>query len=133
MSRLSLNLITTVLVWILLTGTGIGEEQDLRIAVASDTQGKNGKISMSAGRAPYFLIFDKESHLLETVTNPHADDPSGSGPSTASFLADKKVGLLLAGRFGPKMAAALQSVKIKYLEKQGTILDGVRGIVKHAK
>lgn len=132
MFRLPISLITIVLLWIFLPGTGVGAEQELRIAVASDTQEKSGSISMSAGRAPYFLIFDRDGKLLETVANPHADDPGGSGPSTAAFLADKKVGLIVAGRFGPKMATALQSVKIKYFERQGTIVDGVKG-VEHAK
>jgi len=132
MFRLPISILSAVLVWFLLAGTGVGVEQELKIAVASDGKVKSGVISMSAGRAPYFLFFDGGGNLLEAVANPHADDSGGAGPSAAAFLADKKVGLLLAGRVGPKMVDALQSVKIKYIEKQGTIIDGIKG-VGHAK
>ena len=66
-------------------------------------------------------FFDKDGNLLKTVTNPHARDKGGAGPSTANFLADKNIKIVIAGRFGTKMKNALKAANIQYLEKQGLI------------
>ena len=87
---------------------------------------------MEAGRAPYYLIFDLDGKLFEAVANPYAGAASGAGGSTADFLAEKKVNMVIAGRFGSKMAAALKAADIKYIEKQGIAIDVIKG-AEHAK
>ena len=131
MLHVRMSIMTGLLAWLLFAGVCVAAESEFRIAVAADGQEKTGQISKVAGRAPYFLIFDKGSNLLETVANPHADAAGGAGPDTANFLAGKKINLVLAGRFGHKMAVALTAANIKFIEQQGIIIDGVKG-VNHA-
>ena len=121
-----------LLAWLLFIGVCIAGEPEFKIAVASNGQEKSGQVSMEAGRAPYYLIFDKAGNLLETAVNPHAGAAGGAGGSTAGFLAEKKVNMVIAGRFGSKMAAALKAAEIKYIEKQGIAIDVIKG-VEHAK
>lgn len=131
MLHVRLSIMSGLFAWLFFAGICLAGEPAFRIAVAADGQEKTGKISRVAGRAPYFMFFDKDGNLLETTANPHADAAGGAGPDTANFLAGKKVNLVLAGRFGPKMAAALQAANIKFIEQQGIIVDEVKG-VSHA-
>lgn len=117
---------------LLCAGHGVAGEENFTIAVASDSQKIDGQVSTVAARAPYFLFFDNEGSLLEAVANPHADAAGGVGPHTANFLADKQIKVVVAGRFGTKMKNALNTAEIEYLEKQGSILDSIKGVI-HAK
>ena len=117
---------------LLFTAICTAGEPEFKVAVAADSKEKSGQISMVAGRAPYFLIFDKAGKLLETVDNPHTDAKGGVGRSTANFLAKKKVTVVIAGRFGSKMVSALKATNIKYIERQGVAVDEIKG-VEHAK
>ena len=131
MLHVRMSIISGLLAWLLFAGICVAGEPEFTIAVAADGQEKTGQISKVAGRAPYFLIFDKGSNLLEAVANPHADAAGGAGPRTANFLADKHIKVVIAGHFGSKMSNALEAANIKYVEKQGIIIDGVKG-VNHA-
>lgn len=117
---------------LLFAGHGVAGEENFTVAVASDSQKINGKISTVAARASYFLFFDNEGSLLEAIANPHADATGGTGPLTANFLADKHVKVVVAGRFGTKMRNALNDANIEFLEIQGSILDSIKGVI-HAK
>ena len=127
-----MRLIGGLLVWLLFIGVCIAGEPEFKIAVASNGQEKSGQVSMEAGRAPYYLFFDKDGSLLEAAANPYADTAGGAGGSTADFLAKKKVNVVIGGRFGSKMAAALEAANITYIEKQGIVTDVIKG-VEHVK
>ncbi len=127
-----IRIIGVLLAWLLFTGICVAGEQEFKIAVAANGQEKSGQVSMEAGRAPYYLIFNLDGSLLETTANPHAGAARGAGGSTADFLAEKKVNVVIAGSFGSKMAAALEAANIKYIEKQGIVIDVIKG-VEHAK
>ena len=125
-------LINGLLVWLLFGSICAAGESELKVAAAADGQEKTSLISMVAARAPYFMIFDKNGHLLETVVNPYTDAESGAGSKTVNFLAEKKVTVIIAGRFGRKMKAALKDTNIKYIEQQGTVIDKVKEVT-HGK
>ena len=131
MFQVRIGIISGLLAWIFFSGLSFAGEE-FRIAVASDNQEKTGQISKVAARADYFLIFDRDGNLLETVANPHADVAGGAGPKAAKFLAEKKINLVIAGKIGSKMAAALKSANINYIEKQGIVINEVKG-VEHGK
>ncbi len=92
----------------------------MKIAVASEGKNLDSEVSLRGGRAPYYLIFEK-GKLLQTIKNPFAVGGGGAGWSVAYMLADKKVGLVIAGRFGPNMEFALNQKKIKFKEASGKI------------
>jgi predicted Fe-Mo cluster-binding NifX family protein len=127
-----MKLIGGLLASLLFLGVCFAGEPEFKIAVASNGQEESGQVSMEAGRALYYLIFDKAGSLLETSANPYVDVAGGAGGSTADFLAEKKVSVVIAGRFGSKMAAALEAANIKYLAKQGIVIDVIKG-VEHVK
>jgi len=132
MSNIRIKILGGLMALLLFAGHCVASEEDFMIAAASDSKEATGQISRVAARAAYFLVFDQDGNLLETVSNPHADAAGGSGPSTAKFLADKNIKVVIAGRFGAKMANALKAANIQYIEKQGIIIDEVKG-VNHEK
>ncbi len=111
---------------LLLAGTVSAGEDQLQIAVAAESTELTAMISKVAARAPYFLIFDQQNNLLQTLKNPSADVSGGAGPKAAAFLAEKKVSLVIAGQFGRKMQDALKSFKIQTVVRQGRVIDAVK-------
>jgi len=79
----------------------------MKIAIASDGKEKNSEISSRGARAPFYLVFEKEK-LIEIIKNPFAVGGGGAGWSVVHMLADKKINLVIAGRVGPNMKAALK-------------------------
>jgi len=99
--------------------------KDKRIAIASEGKDEKSEISLRGGRAPYYLVFEGKK-LVETIKNPFAVGGGGAGFSVAYMLADKKIDLAVAGRFGPNMEFALKEKKIKAKEASGTISEFVK-------
>lgn len=102
----------------------------MKIAVASTGKDKDSDVSDRAGRAPYYLIFDESKKIIETIDNPFSFGGGGAGFSVAKMLADKKVDIVVAGRFGPKMVGALEDRGLKYHEMSGKVEDAVSEVLK---
>ena len=120
------NISVSFLFLLMLAGAASAGEKQLLIAVAGESPEPTSQISKVAARAPYFLLFDGQSKLLQTLKNPNTSATGGAGPSTADFLAKHKATLVIAGQFGRKMENALHSSKIQTVERQGRILDAVK-------
>lgn len=97
-----------VVVFITVCGQS-GFAQEVKIGVAAQAPQADAQISEVAARAPYFVIFDGQGNLLETVANPYQQAGGGAGPQVVEFLAAKGVKIVIAGEFGAKMAAAMQA------------------------
>jgi predicted Fe-Mo cluster-binding NifX family protein len=93
----------------------------MRIAVATLKKRETSQISVQAGRAPYYLIFNENFELLETVSNPFKRGGGGAGFGVVKMLADKKVDTVIAGGFGKNMIETLTERGIKYLEATGDV------------
>jgi predicted Fe-Mo cluster-binding NifX family protein len=88
------------------------------LAVSIQNQGKGLLAPMDDrfGRAPRFLIVDRDSHqVLWTVVNSAQDASHGAGPQTASLMKDYGVEAVVSGRYGPKAAEALEALGIQAL------------------
>ena len=100
----------------------------MKIAVATDEKNENAEISEKAGRASYYLIFDEEGALLETISNPFSQGGGGAGLGVSKMLADKSVDIVVAGRFGENMEGDLKSRGLKFFEKSGEAKSEARTV-----
>ena len=90
----------------------------MKIAIASEKSNIESLICPTAGRAPYYLIFENKE-LVETIKNPFAVGSGGAGFSVVQMLSDKNVELVIAGKLGVNMISALEGKGIKYKEVSG--------------
>jgi predicted Fe-Mo cluster-binding NifX family protein len=72
------------------------------------------------------LIFDAKGALTGSHPNPAATEPGGAGPALARWLAEQKVGTLIAGDFGAKLAQALEERKIRAVTASGPAARAVK-------
>ena len=92
----------------------------MKIAVASEGKDSSSEISVRGGRAPFYLVFE-DKKLVETIKNPFAAGGGGAGFSVAYMLAEKKVGLVIAGKVGGNMVSALKEKGIEFREEGGKV------------
>lgn len=90
----------------------------MKVAIASTGKNEDSEISPVAGRAPYFLIYENKK-FVKTIKNPFAIGGGGAGFSVAKMLADEKVSLLVAGKFGDKMLKVFDERNIESKEIYG--------------
>lgn len=131
MTTRRIQLIIVNLVLFIFFGLAISASAaSMKIAVATTGPEKDAAISQQAARTPFFLFFDGKGNFLEAIENPSRDQSRNAGPSTAIFLADKEVTLVIAGNIGYKMEQALRDYKIEYTEKTGVAYDVVQSIIQ---
>ena len=93
---------------------------------------EDSKLSIMAGRAPYYLIFE-DKDLVKTIKNPFAIGGGGAGFAVAKMLADENVDIVVAGQFGANMLGALEEKNIKTKELQDiTVIGALDKIIKNA-
>ena len=108
-----LNFALAGLALLLLPSLGMGGEPFL-VAVASDGREATSLVSDFAGRSRYYLLFSG-TDFVQAVQNPFLDKGPGAGPDVVDYLAQKGVGLLVAGRFGRFMIEAMDKKGMKYM------------------
>ena len=124
------RIMTAIIVLLLLFPLcSIGEEEVL-IAVASEGKTLKDSISQVAGRCPYFLFINSTGKILEAVDNPYKAGGGSAGVSAANFLAEKKVTLVVAEKFGDKMKKVLQTKEITCFEWEGIVEEAVKKILE---
>ena len=90
----------------------------MKIAVASEKDNLESEICPTAGRSPYYLIFE-DKKLVKTIKNPFAHGGGGAGYGVAQMLANEGVNLVISGKFGGNMTSTLEEKGIEYEEIQG--------------
>ncbi len=121
--------IVLIMVVLMFPPCSVGEE-DVIIAVASDGKTLKDSVSQVAARCPYFLFIDGTGKLLEAVDNPYKDTRGSAGVSTANFLAERNVTIVIAGRFGNKMRNVLETKEISYFESQGIVEEVIKKVLE---
>jgi len=106
-----------------------GQEVVVKIAVASNNKNKTSNVGTIAGRSPYYLVFDSTGKLVEVIENPYKNVRGGAGPSTANFLAEKGVTIIIAETFGGKMINAMKSKGMTHFEFKGIANDAVKKVL----
>jgi predicted Fe-Mo cluster-binding NifX family protein len=102
----------------------------MKIAVATESNDSNAKVSAQGARALYFLIFDEEGALNEVISNSHASDEKHVGLSVANMLYQIGVNKVVAGRFGPKFKETLHRNQIECIEQTGSAAQLVKQLVQ---
>lgn len=129
MDRTSMKkLVSTALAALLVVAAGFVLAQPNRsdmIAVAASDKTVSASVSSQAGRSPYFLLFDKQSALVEAVDNPYKD-AGNAGIPTLDFLASKGVKVLVAEGFGSKIVEVMKSKGIRPVEFKGNAKDAIK-------
>ena len=104
-----------------------------RIAIAANGDSVTSEISMRAGRASYYLIFNKKGVFLKAIKNPSLMQGSGASSVVVNLLVKESVKTVIAGKFGDKMKKQLEANKIEYLEYTGISKEIVDTIVKNKR
>jgi predicted Fe-Mo cluster-binding NifX family protein len=104
-----------------------------RIAIAADGDSITSEISKRAGRAPYYLVFDKKGVFLKAIKNPSLMQGGGASSVVVDLLIKESVKTVIAGKFGDKMKEQLKANKIKYLERTGITKEIVETIIKNKR
>ena len=94
--------------FILFSSNTFASEPSL-IAVAADAKELAAPVSEVAARCRYFLFFNEQGVLVDTVENPYRTASGGAGGQAADFLAGRNVEVVIAGEFGQNMLDALQA------------------------
>lgn len=93
----------------------------MKIAIASSGKALASPVDPRFGRCPYFLIVDSETEEFEAIENTAGQAFGGAGISAAQMVANKGIGAVIAGNFGPNALNVLSASGIK-------IFAGVSGI-----
>lgn len=110
--------------WALLLALSGDAGERLLVAVASEDREATSLVSDFAGRSRYYLLFSG-TDFVQVLENPFLDRGPGAGPDVVEYLAQKGVGLLIAGRFGPLMTEALGRSGMKYFRFSGPAQEAV--------
>jgi len=108
--------------------THAGQE---KIAVAATGETYAAPVSAQTGGASFFLIFDKEGKLIETLANPekNADSP---GTAAVDFLVGKGAKVIVAEGFGPKIVEVMKGKGIRAVAFKGSAEEAVKNVL-HVK
>jgi len=99
------------------------------IAVASDTQEATSLVSSFAARSRYYLLFSQTLELVQVVQDPFLDKGFGAAPLVVDYLAQKRVGVVVAGRIAPYMIEAMNRRGMKYFLFSGTAQAAAERVV----
>ncbi|MGI6642443.1 MAG: NifB/NifX family molybdenum-iron cluster-binding protein [Bacillota bacterium] len=95
----------------------------MRIAVPIDEKDSKS-VSISFGRAQYFLIYDTETKESVILDNGVATSASGgAGILAAQFLVDNRVSALITPRCGQNAANVLEAAGVKVYKTTGTSVN----------
>ena len=99
------------------------------IAVAANGETYEATVSAQAGGAAFFLIFDKEGKLIETLAN-HEKNAASPGNAAIDFLAGKGATVVVAEGFGPKIVEVMKGKGIKAVSFKGSAEEAVKKVLQ---
>ncbi|NLJ70293.1 MAG: dinitrogenase iron-molybdenum cofactor biosynthesis protein [Clostridiaceae bacterium] len=85
----------------------------MKIAIPVNEEILESNVSLSFGRAPYFLIYDVETKDSIFINNSATKSTGGAGIKAAQIIVDNKLNALLTPRLGENAADVLKSAEIK--------------------
>ncbi len=86
----------------------------MKIAISSTGFDLESFIDSRFGRCLCFVIYDSETRSIEFLPNPNRENSEGAGPSSAQYVINKGVQLVISGEFGVKVRNIFDSLQIGY-------------------
>ena len=123
----SLNLALAAFILFLASSLASGAEP-LLIAVASNDVEATSLVSDFAAQCRYYLLFSG-TNFVQVLNNPFLPRGRGSAPFIVDYLAQKGVGVVVAGRFGPYMIEAMNRRGMKYFQFSGAAQEAAERVV----
>ncbi len=84
-----------------------------KIAICSTASSPSSPVDERFGRCAWFMIWDPDTKEYTSLSNSGTEAAHGAGTGAVQSLVQKKVGLVLAQRVGPKAFVALEQAGIK--------------------
>lgn len=85
----------------------------MKIAITSNGNTLDSKVSDKFGRCRYFLTVDPDAEMFEVIKNSAEQMQGGAGPKAAETIINKGVNVLLTGHVGDKAEEVLKRGNIK--------------------
>jgi len=127
-SRWSLNVPTLAALFLLLATSLTNGAEPFLIAVASDDVEATSLVSNFGARSRYYLLFSG-TDFVQVVSNPFLPKAGEAAPLVVDYLAQKGVGVVVAGRFGPYMIEAMNRRGMKYFQFTGTAQEAAERVI----
>lgn len=104
----------------------------MKIAIPVDSKTIEGKVSLSFGRTPYFLIYDTATKESAFIDNSAAASQGGAGIKAAQIIVDNKAEAVLTPRCGENAAGVLQAANIKMYKttKDVSVTDNINAFME---
>lgn len=96
----------------------------MKIAIASEKNNIESMVCNTAGRAPYYLIFENKQ-LVKSIKNPFVFGSGGAGLAVTQMISNEGVEFVISGKFGPKMIEALNDKQIKFKEVENIMVKEI--------
>ncbi len=99
----------------------------MRIAVASEGKELTDPVARQFGRAPYFIVYDTDGDVSETLSNAeNADAAHGAGIQAAQLVVRQNVQAVVSGKIGPKAYEVLRAARIQMTAwADGSVRDAI--------
>jgi len=106
---------------------------EMKIAVTALENSLSSPIDMHFGRAPFFVIFDKETKSVEFLPNPFETLSEGAGVAAIKLLADKGVSQIISGEVGNAIKGLIDAYRIQMiiLKEQTKTVDEILTMVSN--
>ncbi len=85
------------------------------------------------GRAPYFILIDRETGAFEAIENSFASGAGGVGPKAAQVLIAHKTNVLISGAVGENARQVLSAAGITMITYRagGTVRDALEWYLRN--
>lgn len=105
----------------------------MRIAIPVDKKSDCKKVSISFGRAAYFLIYDLDKEKISYMENPGFTCQQGAGVKAAQFILDTGIQALLSPRCGKNAMEILELAGIKVYKTESLDVKENIDLYKNSK
>jgi predicted Fe-Mo cluster-binding NifX family protein len=102
----------------------------MRIAITAQGKELTAPVDPRFGRCSFFILWDSLTQQYTAYANENATS-SGAGISSAQFVIDKDVQVVITGETGPRAAQVLQNAGVKvHITTATTVQEAVEEFQK---